>query len=172
MRLAFAVAPVAMMAIASCGDAAGTVQGGGPLFAPPVDCTPTASACGTWTHMYGCYFGPQAPSGGCAGSGGSCHATAAGAGVSASGFICGPTAGSCWQGMMSATPPLVVATSKSDIGLQADLYKAGSTPGPRSNNMPTTGLNGAPFMSMNWKGFTPSDMNCISDWVNAGAPND
>jgi hypothetical protein len=55
--------------------------------------------------------------------------------------------------------------------LNAALYKAGSTPGTKSNNMPTTGLNAAPFMSASWSGFTPADLQCIADWVGAGAPN-
>lgn len=121
--------------------------------------------------MYGCYFGPQAANGGCAGANGECHATSAGEGVPKSGFVCGATQDSCWQGVMNAALTLVTPDTKAATGLEAYVYKAGSTPGPASNNMPLSSFGGPPVMNASWKGFTPADLGCISDWAAAGAPN-
>jgi hypothetical protein len=170
MRLALVAAGIALLLVSSCGDAPGNVQGGDPLFAPPYDCT-NASTCGTWAHMYACYFGPSAPSNGCSGPG-VCHATAAGSGVPFSGFVCGGTSASCWQGMMNASPPLVSAASKSAKGLHAALYQPSvGPPGTKGNNMPTTGLNAPPYTSSTWMGFTKADIACIDVWAAAGVPN-
>jgi hypothetical protein len=180
MRLAYAVLPIALLtfgALAACGNAPGTVQGGEALFPPPIDCTPSASLCGTWTHMYGCYFGPQAANGGCAGSSGECHATSAGTGAGKSGFVCGATQASCWGGMTTSTSstdaPLADPSMKSATPLILALYKKGTTPPATDtdDNMPTSSFGGPPVMNANWAGFEPADVQCVEDWVAAGAPN-
>jgi hypothetical protein len=126
--------------------------------------------------MYGCYFGPAAANGGCAGSE-VCHATAAGTGATTSGFVCGTSQASCYEGITSSSVStlmeLVNPTAKRSLLLTAkDLYLAGTSAGVNNNNMPTTGLNQAPYTSPSWPGFQTADIQCITDWVNAGAPND
>ncbi len=181
MRIGFGVVPIAVLAM-GCGDATTSVLGGQPLFAAPIDCTPVESECKTWAHMYGCYFGPTAASGGCAGSN-DCHGSPTGTGATMSGFVCGSSTASCWTGMTTSDNGVnlpnvdltMVATSP--VGawrtLKAALYKAGTKP-PSTNgsdNMPLTSFGGPPVMNANWSGFIDADIACVQDWVDAGAPN-
>jgi hypothetical protein len=179
MRRCVAVLPIAALAslVASCGNVSDTVQGGEPLFPKPVDCSPDAGPCSTWSHLYACYFGPTASNAGCAGSS-ECHGNADGSGAVMSGFVCGLTQQSCFQGITTSLDPmahipLVDPTAKTAIPLRQALYKANTTPGGISaNNMPTTTANGPPVVNANWAGFTPADIACIQGWVSAGAKND
>jgi hypothetical protein len=183
MRIGFGVVPIAVLAM-GCGDATTSVIGGQPLFATPVDCTPVASECGTWAHMYGCYFGPQAASGGCAGAGNNCHAASNGMGAMMSGFVCGSNAASCWMGMTTSDNgtnlpnvqpmKIVSGTLTGWSTLYQALYKVNTRP-PSTNgsdNMPLSGAFGsAPVTNANWSGFTPDDITCVQTWINAGAPS-
>jgi hypothetical protein len=188
MRVGVMAAGVALFAgMASCGDpgsnavfgggASTTVQGGTPLFAPLVDCaTPATGACGTWTYLYACYFGSTQPESGvgCAGAGGVCHALMTDTGAVTSGFVCGSTQQSCYAGItMSAIPglPTLVLSSKEAPALLTALFKAGTTPQSKADNMPASGLSAPPVTNATWHGFTPADIDCINTWVNAGAPN-
>jgi hypothetical protein len=87
-------------------------------------------------------------------------------GVATSGFVCGITAESCWQGMTQAQaghPPLVPRGGAADATttpLWQALYK-GPPAGTMSNNMPQT----LAFT------FSTSDLAAIRGWIEAGAPD-
>jgi hypothetical protein len=95
-----------------------------------------------------------------------CHQAKGDSGVTimpVSGFVCGTTAAECYQGMMTATPPLISASYTADP-TKAPLYMAlftGGTPGLTSDNMPQSGL----------ETFSPSDLALIAQWIKDGAPN-
>jgi hypothetical protein len=181
---AAAVAVLAPLAVlAACGDeasppwgseATGSIKGGESLVTS-VECNQTGAACQTWSYLYACYFGPNASghAGGCAANA-ACHQIATGAGTATSGFLCGLTKDSCWQGMTDNTiNPLLptLVKSKNALTLYNALYQDGSDAGLiGTDNMPpsTTELNAPPFMP----GFTKGEMACIKGWVAAGAQND
>jgi hypothetical protein len=171
MRLGLLAVSVTCAAL-GCGNAPGDVKGGEPFFPPAPDCSATSSDCGSWSHVYACYFATDtAIDGGC--QAGTCHGTASGAGVGPSGFICGSTATACWQGLTMAQNPLVLGPLKTAPGLFNAFYKDDpSVPyGVSANNMPALGPAQPPYMSALWQGLTPAHQACIQKWVSAGAPN-
>lgn len=175
----------------ACSDATGTLQGGQPQPLPPISgnggssgAASASSGAGTgssgagagssgetapvatWTYLYKTYFGSPVMYVGCGSAQQICHQAKADSGVTIipiSGFVCGTTAAECYQGMTTATPPLISATYAANP-TKAPLYLAlftGGTPGATSDNMPQTGLYA----------FTPSDMALIAQWIKNGAPN-
>jgi hypothetical protein len=173
----------------ACSDATGSLQGGQPTPLPMISASGTGSAgatsgstgssgaagssgamtpAATWTYLYAEYFG-NSNMGGCGLL--TCHqsATDPGAtlapapGVMPSGFVCGLTAASCYEGLMEAKPPLVSASDAADptkSKLYVTLYEGGM-PGTTSDNMP---------QSLNYI-YVPSDLALIAQWIKNGAPN-
>jgi hypothetical protein len=173
--LAVALGCAAITGIA-CGNAPGNVNGGTPLFAPPIDCSPTSPDCGSWKHIYACYFGGDSPiDGGCGGA--QCHSDSGGQGATTSGFICGPTPDTCWTGLTMGAlgfAGIVQESRKMAPSLFAAFYQANSKtpPGVNSNNMPLYNVSTmTPYTSPEWPGLTAEHKACISQWVDAGAPN-
>lgn len=91
-------------------------------------------------------------------------------GVATSGFVCGTTSDSCWQGMMQGQlghAPIVPAdaTDATQTPLWAALYKGppadGSVSNAASNNMPQNGSYT----------FSASDLARIQAWIQSGAPD-
>ncbi|MGH7434768.1 MAG: hypothetical protein ACRENE_03765 [Polyangiaceae bacterium] len=159
----------------ACGNAPGDVTGGTPLFPQPPDCSASSPDCGSWKHIYACYFDNNtAIDGGC--SGAQCHSDSTGTGAQVSGFICGPTQETCWMGITMGAgvlPPLVLSNKTANALFQA-FYK--TTPpnpvGTSVNNMPLFNVQAmTPYTSSQWPGLTPEHEACIKRWVSAGAPN-
>jgi hypothetical protein len=173
--LAVALGCAAIAGIA-CGNAPGDVNGGTRLFPQPPDCSPTSAGCGSWTHIYACYFDNNtAIDGGC--SGGDCHSDSSGTGAQASGFVCGTTQETCWMGIttgLGGVGGIVQANRKMAPALYSAFYKTvpKAAPGVNSNNMPLLSLaTMMPYTSDTWPGLTPEHQACIQQWVGAGAPN-
>ncbi len=130
MRLVEALLPVPVIAASSvainaiaCGDAPQTFEGGAPLFdarvgfqesdAGDAACIATDVAGATWAALYADMFGP-ASIGQCGdatrtGTNGtaSCHHDSTGTGAQASGFVCGDTQQSCYDGITSPNAQFV-----------------------------------------------------------------
>ena len=161
-------------------DAPQTVQGGDPLFDSAPDplpgcdsgCLASAPANATWTALYKDLFGP-AGIGQCGdatrtGKNGttSCHHAAGDQGAMASGFVCGDTQESCWQGITSPQAnfigeQVVVACSPCSSYL-TQVLRHGDGDG---------GLTGImPFYPESVV-FSDDDMARVSAWIAAGAPN-
>jgi hypothetical protein len=168
------------VAFAACTNATGEVVGGQPLpvIASIAECSATGAACSSWTYLYNCYFGPTGAAGCSAQS--QCHASTAGLGYLSSGFLCGPTAATCWQGMTGATVPLgnpilvrVSDSGATDPYLLSTLHKSTGSTAPAgvveaSNNMPLMSVDTqAPAAT-----FMAPDLACIAGWIKAGAPED
>jgi len=186
-RLTFTAVPVvrfALCSIAVLGAVAcigGEVVGGQAL---PViaeegmsDCTTTAPACSTWTNLYACYFGPNLDRGGGCSAMSTCHATTTGNGYAGSGFVCGPSADSCYRGVTGATEEANTAVlvhasdagAGTDLSLQAALHRtmvAETGAVLTGNNMPLQNLDTQAPAYL----FTPADIAFINGWVKAGAP--
>lgn len=125
----------------------------------------------TWTALYADYFGPSGVAS-CT-SLTSCHDNPAAEGTSYSGFLCGTTKDSCYQGMTGtnckngAMVPCPLVTSTGDptmTGLYTWLNKIDPT-GTRSGSMP---LNGKTITAKGYV-FTQSDLKRITDWISQGA---
>lgn len=89
---------------------------------------------------------------------------AAGQAGPASGFVCGTTAASCYDGMTKTATPVLVSASDAANPTMALLYRAlytGGTAGNTSDNMPETQLYQ----------FGPSDLALIAQWIKDGAQN-
>jgi hypothetical protein len=169
-----------------CTNATGELQGGDPLVAatPPVtdaggtssmesdafaattsDCLPGgAHGDNTWTDLYTCYFGPTAPAS-CASQSG-CHSAADQAGALGSGYVCGTTQQTCWQGMtmssLSGLAPIAMpfgGTDPTSATLFSALRKADGT-----------GIDNMPLSPLSYI-FQGGDMNRISAWIAGGALN-
>jgi hypothetical protein len=131
-----------------------------------VTALPPGTPVPTWTELYTLYFG-NAQTGGCGSMPWTCHQSAHDYGAfgnpNPSGFVCGASAGDCYQGMLDATPPLVTPGSHpadpSTSPLIQSLY-TGGRPWTTANNSPLT-LGYA---------FTPYDLALIGAWIQAGAP--
>ena len=182
MLLSLPVVAASAVAIhATACDAPQTVQGGTLLFdaapepAPGCDsgCIPQAPANATWTALYKDLFGP-AGIGQCGdatrtGQNGttSCHHDASGNGAQASGFICGDTQQSCYDGITSPQAnfigtQVVVACSPCGSYLTQVLRHGDGDGG-------ITGI--MPFYPENVI-FSDDDMNRVTAWIAAGAKND
>ena len=181
MLLSLPVIAASAVAIqATACDAPQTIQGGDPLFdatpepQPGCDsgCLSQAPANATWTALYKDLFGP-AGIGQCGdatrtGANGttSCHQKSGDNGAVSSGFICGDTQQSCYDGITSPQAnfigqQVVVACSPCGSYLTQVLRRSDGDGG-------ITGI--MPFYPENVV-FTDDDMNRISAWIAAGAQN-
>lgn len=118
-----------------------------------------------WQDLYASYFGTTGQAS-CSQKPGACHGVASDLGVSTSGFVCGMTSDSCWQGVthsidthQALVPPGV--TDATQTILWAALYK-GAPLGAAANNMP---------QNLSYT-FSASDLARIRAWIEKGAPND
>lgn len=136
--------------VAGCSAAPSEPTGGGALVdagLPDGAVAANEAAPGTWTALYAGYFGPGTP-GHCGNAG--CHA------LSQSGFQCGPSAASCYAGLVAANlvNPSTPTTSAIADPNQSPLAWFGGNM-PRDNALANTQAAAA-----------------VSHWVMLGAPND
>jgi hypothetical protein len=120
----------------------------------------------SWSDLYSTYFGPSAQASCTALS--ICHGGPTDFGSTESGFVCGPTAETCWSGLftasLSAFPPLLPMGGSKDptttVFYQA-LHVRGATSG---GVMPDESADGG----LGYE-FTESDMSRIASWIAQGA---
>jgi hypothetical protein len=173
-RLAFAsLAPTALVLATGCTDATGSVQGGQALTF-----VSDAGPCNTWSALYAAYFGPTGQASCAPSSQSSCHGDASQLGAQTSGFVCGSTKDTCWQGMTQGIPPdaggFFPAILPPDGGdatqsqLYVSIHKSSSASG--LNNMPC-GDQPICHAGTATYTFTDTDLACITAWAQGGAPN-
>jgi hypothetical protein len=171
------LAATLVFATVSACDANQSPTGGDALFDGAVDpgpqdgqalCITTDAGDRTWTSLYQDFFGPTG-NGQCGaatrtGANGttSCHHDGTGNGALASGFICGDTQESCYEGITSPQAvfvgqPVVVPCNPSASYLTQVLRHDGAGIMPY---YPETVV------------FSDDDMARVSGWISAGAPND
>jgi len=152
-------------AASGCSSATGEVTGGAARFdaSPPqsslssTDAGPL-SAGSSWEALYTDYFGNPGRAS-CAGNG-SCHGDANQAGAKSSAFVCDAAdRNACYASLVSTAASLVVAKNAASSPLLTQVLRHADG---SSGNMPKS----PPY------GFTATDLQRISDWINAGAPND
>lgn len=173
--------PVVFAAVigeSACSDANQKIIGGDPQFDAGIDpqivdaqaeavCIPSDAADQTWTSLYQSFFGPSGI-GQCGDSTRtgtattSCHHDGTGQGALASGFICGDTQDSCYQGITSPQAqfigtPVVAACNPSGSYVTHVLRQE-------------AGTFGMPFYPETVV-FSQTDMDRIRGWISAGAPN-
>ncbi|HLK37022.1 MAG TPA: hypothetical protein VKU41_09760 [Polyangiaceae bacterium] len=170
-----------------CAVASGNVSGGDALFDGGAGASGSVSTASTdaaladapgcsptWTALYADYFGPTGVAS-CT-SLTSCHDNPAAEGTSFSGFLCGTTKDSCYQGvtgsscMNSAMVPCPLVTSSGSptmTGLYIWINKVDPTTGKHTGSMP---LNGKTIADKGYV-FSQSDLKCITDWISQGAQN-
>ena len=158
-------------AVTDSGDtsAEASADAAAPADAAPTetDQCPDAAAVGQWSDLYRCYFGTTGIAN-CGQSDG-CHQTSAGSGSESSGFVCGQTADSCWQGMTSSSIPsrfdAIVPTDggPSDVTRVILWSVLRKTSGQGLSEMPYTPTTVV---------FTSPDMARIAAWIQRGAPKD
>jgi hypothetical protein len=155
---------VAAVAIGACSNAPNGVTGGGDVFdaTPPIaPATHCADGTGvTWTDLYRDCFGPGYAD--CGGTGG-CHRSSQDTGTSFSGFLCGTSKESCYEGMVGidslVTPSGTQEPEKTR--LYAALRKAPPLTSPERAMPNNTGF-----------AFSAGDLARISAWIKNGAKND
>jgi hypothetical protein len=171
-------AALGALALPGCADVSDTVTGGDPLFSvaplPMTDasgflvssspCQPSGGSGGhTFTDLYTCYFGPMGAVSCEAQS--TCHGAPDQQGAVSSKYVCAPTQGDCYQGMMAGG--LITAGSNADPTtslLYIVLCKADpSSPGGFTGLMPKNCPPGS------W--LQPGDLARIGSWIKEGAPN-
>ncbi|HEX7665374.1 MAG TPA: hypothetical protein VF407_12705 [Polyangiaceae bacterium] len=148
---------------AGCAKASGDVTGGDALFdaaAPPgatVDPGPLGTG-HTFDELYADYFGNPARAS-CAGNG-ACHGNASQRGAQISSFVCpADNKDDCYTSLVSAAADLVKPGSSGKSALITQvLRRADGSKG----DMPQA----PPY------GFTDTDLQRISDWIDDGAKND
>jgi len=185
-RLLGLVLPLLVLVLgltSSCAEATGTVTGGELLIEAGSGCAATC-ATPTWTCLYDNCFGPTGQAS-CSTSLGVCHLEASQSGAMISGFVCGQTKESCWEGMTMGIPadaggffpPIVLAgVAPASTVFYKALHQASATgdnPLCSGNpafdcNMPcgdpiTCHANSAPYT------FTADDLVQISAWIQQGA---
>jgi hypothetical protein len=154
--------------LAACTNATSTEEGGDPRYdaaptpAPEGDGGNTTTDAGhAWSDLYRDYFGPTGAAS-CAGTSGQCHGDTSSLGYQASDYVCPGSASACYAGITSPQAGLVPVNDTTGdptlTSLYATLRKEGG-----GGEMPK---EPASFS------FTPSDMKRITDWIQAGAPND
>jgi len=150
----------------ACSSASTDAEGGEPRFdaAPPSGPVADGGGVGTtrtWTDLYADYFG-NAQRAACAGNG-TCHGTAAQTGAQSSGgFVC-PLGDkdACYKSLTSKDVGLVTAGDTTSDPKQSGLYGIlRKTTG--GGTMPKS----PPYQ------FTPADLDRLTAWLKAGAPND
>lgn len=152
------------LAFVACSAAPADTTGGedrfdaSPPSRPAVSCASGTEA--TWTALYRDCFGPGYAS--CGGTGG-CHRTSQDTGSSFSGFLCGASQESCYQGMVGrdalVTPQDVNAPESSR--LYAALRKMPPLASPPRAMPNDTGF-----------AFSAADLARIAAWIKNGAKND
>jgi len=132
----------------ACGGGSGSGSGASTSAATTTSATSGSGAAVTWTQIYNATFGP---SGDATCAGGGCHTG------NVSGFACGTTKTSCYNGFVSSgyITPGANAASSPLVSSQSSCL-CGSLGG----NMPKGG-----------NCITQSDLNMINTWLAAGAPN-
>jgi hypothetical protein len=148
-----------------CDGATGSVKGGEPVLCPP------SNAGSTWTDLYADYFGPCGRAG-CSGQS-ECHLDASSAGVPLSGFVCGATQQSCWEGVALGIPPDAGGVFPPIVTggeLLSALHKSQPT-GQDLDDMPCgeAAISAACPPASSPYAFTPSDLARISSWIQQGA---
>ncbi len=150
-------------AAGGCAKASGSITGGDALFdasappAAPIDAGPLGQG-HTFDELYADYFGNPARAS-CAGNG-SCHGADNQRGSQDSSFVCpAGDKNACYTSLVSAAADLVnPGDAKTSILLTKVLRRADGTGG----NMPQS-----PGYA-----FSDTDLQRISDWIDAGAKND
>jgi hypothetical protein len=125
---------------------------------------PALQTANTWTALYADYFGGTGRAA-CSGDG-NCHGSASQPGAIASnGYVCPPDdSDGCYTTITSSTAGLIQSgLSFQDDALYQYLRKPASLAGTTLNNMPLEPT--ALYV------FTPADLDRISAWIDAGAPN-
>lgn len=179
--LRFCAVGAGLAAIASayaCSDATGFIQGGGYIL-PFIDAGAASSSAGlpaacvdggansgnAWSDLYACYFGSSGIATCANGATGGCHggATEFGA-VASGGFFCpiGTDPTPCYQSLVSTIVPDGGAPDAASTTLYGALRKTGGTCDSQYVCMP---LSPATLI------FQQSDLDRISAWIQAGAPN-
>jgi hypothetical protein len=160
------VAIAVLLLSTGCDGATGSVQGGTATLCAP------SNGGSTWTDLYADYFGPCGRAG-CSGQG-ECHENASSPGVLFSGFICGTTQESCWEGMTIGIAPDAGGVYPAIVTggeLVSALHK--SPPAAQNlNNMPCEAAAAAVFAcspTSSSYAFTPADLARISSWIQQGA---
>lgn len=98
----FLAAPfIVLGSTTSCAEATGSIQGGEPLRDSDEVGADSGSTT-TWTALYTDFFGPAGTASCSAQT--SCHGTALQSGAQTSGFVCGVTKTSCFDGMTKGIP--------------------------------------------------------------------
>ncbi len=171
--------PLALLVVAStgCDDATGTVSGGQALI-----CAPSGGGA-TYTDLYADFFGPCGQ-GSCSGQSG-CHDNATETGALTSGFVCGGTQKSCWEGMTMGIPadaggvfPPIAPPDAGDptqTPLYGGLHKAkasGLNNMPRKSDRSRLCLDAA-LAKATVRPSLPGDLARISAdlWIQQGAQN-
>lgn len=115
----------------------------------------------TWTGLYRDYFGPHGTAS-CSAAPGQCHAAAGDQGALPSGYVCGDSQASCFEGM-TASGSIVPAGGTADA-TSTRLYGAlRKAPPNAGGTMPR---------SPSCVAFSTDDLKRISSWISAGAKND
>jgi hypothetical protein len=132
---------------------------GGTTVTMAPSCAPDGGA--TWSDLYRDCFGPDHASCGQP----ACHGSASDPGSMSSGFVCGATQATCFNG----------------ITAMGSIVPAGGTPGSTSEAMTTSlyeNIRKAPpnvggdMPKMSTFAFTQADLDRISTWIADGAQND
>lgn len=173
---------LALVLLAGCDSATGTVSGGEALVAEP-----EAGSGTTWTALYGDFFGPGGRTSCTANT--SCHGTADESGAQISGFVCGATKDDCWSGMVNGIPadaggfvaPIVTPgfTDPKATVLYKSLHQAASATDNKICAMKATAIDcnmpcGDPPNCTVGAGaytFTADDLGRITTWMQQGAQN-
>ena len=166
------LAAAALLVLAGCTNATGTVRGGELLVreASAPTCDPT------WTSLYANFFGPTGQASCGPSSQSSCHGAPTETGATFSGFVCGSTQDECWQGMTvgaaadAGIPPILMPDGGDPTMSQLWFSLHKTTGSAVLANMPC-GDPPACLTAQATYSFTDSDLSCISTWAQQGAPN-
>jgi hypothetical protein len=177
---------VLLTVLVSCDSATGSVEGGQPLEEAGSGCAASCTTA-TWTCLYANCFGPAGQAS-CSTAQGVCHNSPSQTGAQISGFVCGETQQSCWEGITKGIAvdaggffcPIVCdgtcpqtgsacPTEPSQQLLVQDIHKAQGGSG-QLNNMPCASPPNCPANTGSYT-FTADDVANISAWIQQGAPN-
>jgi hypothetical protein len=177
MRWLVALPTLGATPLLACADASDKVQGGDPLFDvaklgsmdgsvldAPTACQPGGANGGhSFTDLYACYFGPTGVVS-CE-SQSTCHGAADEQGARSSKYVCAPTQGDCYQGMLAGG--LIAPGSMADPTMSLLYFVLckfdPSSPSQFTGQMPK---NCPPAT---W--LKPGDLASIGAWIKEGAPN-
>jgi hypothetical protein len=170
---------LALIVLAGCDGATGSVSGGEALVSEPDSGGGT-----TFTSLYADYFGPSAPTGCTAQT--TCHGTASQNGAVISGFVCGSSKDECWMSMTQPSdadffPPIVTPgfTDPTTTGLYKCLHQPSSSTDnsicshsafSSACNMPC-GDPPTCTVGASAYAFTSDDLARITTWMQQGAQN-